>query len=115
MEQHAPLRHAKREQNKEAIKNTVIVVLVVLALGLLARYVFFAPQMEKMGDDLERIGEWEDNYKAENPDASNKDVSDAFEDGMSNLQERTEKYKAEHPGATDEEIDAAFKAAWGEK
>ncbi len=88
-------------------------VLIVIALALLARYVVFADQFEEWGAGLERIGEWEQDYRANNPDATDEEVDAAFKSDMAQISLWMERYKAENPGATDADAEAAFNAAWG--
>ena len=93
-------------------KNIVIGLLVVVVLLLVGRYVIFKEQFEEWGEGLERVGEWEDNYRAENPDATDEEVDAAFRAGIENITVWKEQYKRDNPGTTDAEADAAFEAAW---
>lgn len=93
-------------------KNIAIAVLVIIVLALFARYVVFKEQFNEWGDGLERVGEWEDNYRTENPNASDEEVEAAFDSGIAEITLWKERYKQENPGATDAEADAAFEAAW---
>ncbi len=97
---------------KSSGKNILIVILVVVILLLLGRYVFFRDQIEEWGAWLERIGQWQENYRAENPGATDEEVDAAFQRGIESLEEWKENYKREHSDATDEEVNAAFEAAW---
>ena len=96
-------------------KNIVIGLLVITVLVLLARFVVFEEQFNEWGEDLERVGEWQDNYRAENPDATDEEVDAAFDAGIENITVWKEQYKKDNPGATDAEADAAFEAAWENK
>jgi len=93
-------------------KNIVIVVLTVIALGLLARFVVFEEQFNEWGAGLERVSDWEKDYRAEHPNATDAEVDAAFKVGIANIEVWKEQYKQEHPGATDADADAAFSAAW---
>ncbi len=91
----------------------IIGVLVVIVLALLARYVVFAEQFDEWGAGLERISDWEENYRREHPNATDEEVDAAFEAGIANIKVWKEQYKRDNPGATDADADAAFNAAWG--
>jgi len=95
-------------------KNIIIGLLVIVLVALLARYVVFKEQFDEWGEGLERVGEWEDNYRAENPNATDEEVGAAFSAGIENITVWKEQYKQDNPGATDAEADAAFEAAWGQ-
>ena len=90
------------------------VVFTVLVL-LLARYVIFEEQFEDWGQGLERVGEWEQDYRAQNPGATDEEVDAAFESGIADLRVWMERYKRENPGATDADAEAAFNAAWSNR
>lgn len=89
----------------------IIAVLGILVLLLLARYVVFDEQFEEWGEGVERIGEWEENYRTENPNATDAEVDAAFEAGIAEMDLWIESYKRENPGATDAEAEAALGAA----
>ena len=72
-----------------------------------------ADQFEEWGAGLERVGEWEQDYKAKNPNATDVEVDAAFKSDIAKITVWMEQYKAEHPGATDADAEAAFRAAWG--
>ena len=93
-----------------AVKTTLIVVVAIVVVGLLARFVVFKQQFEDFGDGLERIGQWETDYRREHPQASDAEVDAAFKASMANIELWQAKYKAEHPNATKAEMDAAFTA-----
>jgi len=95
---------------KSALKTTLIVLVVIIALGLLARYVFFKEQFEEWGQGLERITEWQEDYRRDHPDATDEEVDAAFNAGIANIEVWQANYKKGHPNATKEEIDAAFRA-----
>ncbi len=88
-------------------------VVAVVVLGAFARYVVFADQFNKWGADLERVGAWEKDYRAQHPNATDKEVDAAFKAGIANIEVWMEQYKHDHPGATDADAKAAFDAAWG--
>lgn len=90
----------------------IIGILVVLVLVLLARYVVFKGSFDKWGNDLERIGTWQDDYKKQHPDATKEETDAAFESGIANLEKWKVEYKQKNPDATDAQIDAAFNAQW---
>jgi hypothetical protein len=91
-------------------RNILIVVAVLAALVLLARYVVFKEQFEEAGAGLERVGAWQDSYRAEHPDATDEEVDAAFRAGIANIEVWQARYKQEHPEATKAEMDAAFSA-----
>jgi len=84
---------------------------IIILLGLL--YIIFQKDIQERGEGLERIWERQDNYKAENPDATQGEVKDAFEEWIENIKKREDNYKASNPDATDAEVKAAFDAARG--
>jgi wobble nucleotide-excising tRNase len=84
-------------------------------LGLLARFVFFKEQFQEWGAGLKRIGQWEENYKAENPNATKEEMDTQFRVGIAGLEAWKVQYKKDHPDATEAEITAAFDAAWANK
>ena len=94
------------------IQNILIIVLVIIILALLARFVIFKNQFNSLGENLEQIGERQDNYKKENPDASKEQINQTREQGMDNIKKREEDYKAQHPDATDEDIQQARDNLW---
>ncbi len=77
---------------------------------LIARYVIFKEKFEEIGAGLERIGAWQENYKRDNPGATEEEMDAAFEASIANLKAWQAKYKGEHPNATKAEMDAAFSA-----
>ena len=87
-----------------------IAVVIVLALG--AGYLAFADSFTKWGEGVERISDWEKDYRSKNPEATDKEVDAAFKAGIANITVWMEQYKQEHPGATDADAEAAFNAAW---
>ena len=90
----------------------LMTILIIVVMGLLARFVVFKTQFDEWGEGLERVGSWQEEYKTKHPNATKKDMDEAFDEGMTNLKKWQEKYKSEHPNATDAEIDAAFKEQW---
>lgn len=96
-------------------KNVLIAVLVLIVVALLARYVVFKDQIDQWGQGLERIDAWEQNYRAEHPDATDAEVDAAFDAGIANIKVWKERYLQEHPDATEADADAAFNAAWEKK
>jgi hypothetical protein len=90
----------------------VLGILIVIILALLARYVVFAEQFNEWGAGLERVSEWEADYRRQYPNATEEEVRAAFKAGIANITVWKERYKQDHPGTTDAEADAAFKAAW---
>jgi hypothetical protein len=93
-------------------KNIIIGLLVIIVVGLLARYVVFKEQFNEWGEGLERVGQWEEDYRSEHPNATDAEVDAAFKSGIADITVWKEQYKQEHPGATDADADAAFNAAW---
>lgn len=94
------------------LQKILMAVLIVIVIVLLARFVVFKKQFDNWGEGLKQVGSWQENYKASNPNATKKDVGDAFDKDMAGLKEWKNKYKSEHPDATEVEIEAAFNAAW---
>lgn len=95
---------------KPSTRNILIAIAVVVAVVLLARFVVFKEQFEEWGEGLERISDWEDTYRRENPDATDEQVDAAFKAGIANIAVWKANYKKDHPDATDAEVDAAFQA-----
>ncbi len=88
------------------------VVLVIIAVGLLARFVVFKTQFDNWGTGLERIDSWQEDYMTAHPNATKEDMKRDFDTSMANLKEWEDAYKSTHPGATSAEVDAAFNAQW---
>jgi|GEM_PF-1040615 len=88
----------------------LIALLVIVVLGLLARYVVFKDRFDEFGAGLERIGAWEDDYRRDHPGATDEEVDAAFREGITNIELWQARYRSEHPDATDAEVDAAFRA-----
>lgn len=105
----------KQSGARKILKGVGIVVLIIVAAFLLCRYVLFAEAFDKWGEGLENISKWQQDYKAEHPDATKEQMDAAFSQGIANLEKWRADYKAANPGATDEEVDAAWKKAWGEQ
>ena len=95
---------------KIPFQKIAIVVLVLIVLGLLARYVVFKDAVDEWGAGLERVGTWQEEYRRENPGATDEEVDAAFRAGMANITVWQERYMRENPDATKEEMDAAFEA-----
>lgn len=91
----------------------VYIAIGVLALGLV--YAIFQKDINEYGKGLERIGERQENYKKDNPNATKEDMDKAFTDGIDGLEKWSNEYKRDHPGATDADVDNAWNAAWGNK
>lgn len=91
-------------------QKTLMVILIILVVGLLARLVFFKDQFDKWSEGLNNVSTWQKQYKAEHPNATKEDMNNAFDENMTKLKEWQDQYKVEHPGATDAEVDAAFNA-----
>jgi hypothetical protein len=90
----------------------LIAVLAIVVLGLLARYVVFKEKFEEWGAGLERIEQWQADYKRDHPNATEAEMDAAFEASIADIKVWKEQYKRENPGATDADADAAFEAAW---
>lgn len=80
-------------------KNIIIVVVSIVALLLLLRVVF-----DDKFDDFDRYVEERENYE---------DGPEAYDENLGKLGDWIENYKDENPGATDEDAGRAFNAAWG--
>lgn len=80
-------------------KNIILVVISIIALLLLVRVVF-----DEQFDDFDRYVEERENYE-EGPEA--------YDQNLEKLGEWVDNYKQENPGASDEDASAAFNAAWG--
>ncbi|HEY0980297.1 MAG TPA: hypothetical protein VGE18_02730 [Candidatus Paceibacterota bacterium] len=87
-------------------------ILIIIVIALLARYVVFKEKFDEWGAGLQRIEDWQTEYKQKNPNASKEEMDAAFEAGMDNITEWKAEYKRDNPGATDAEADAAFSAMW---
>ena len=88
----------------------IYVAIGVLALGL--AYAIFQKDIQEFGKGLEDIGQRQENYKRDNPNATKKDMDDAFTNNMDSLKKWSDDYKKKNPGATDADVDKAFKDAW---
>lgn len=88
----------------------IITILTIIVLALLARYVVFKEKFDEMGAGLQRIENWQNDYKAKNPNATKEEMDAAFDGGMANMKVWKEKYKQDNPNATDADADAALKA-----
>jgi len=84
---------------------------IIILLGLL--YAVFQKDIQERGEGLERIWERQDNYKAQNPNTTDGEVKEAFEEWIENIKKREDNYKASNPNATDAEVKEAFDAARG--
>lgn len=84
-------------------------------MALLARFVLFREQFDNWSAGLERIGQWQDNYKTEHPEATKDQMDTQFRISIEALEKWKADYKAGHPNATDAEVSAAFDAAWANK
>lgn len=93
-------------------QKVLVIILIIVAVGLLARFVVFKDQFDKWGEGLQRIGSWQDSYKAQHPEATNAEVDAAFNESMTKLKVWQDNYKKEHPEATNAEMEAAFNAQW---
>lgn len=93
-------------------RNVLITIGVIIVALVLARYTVFKEAIDEWGAGLERIGAWEDQYRRENPDATDEEVDAAFRAGIANIEAWQADYKAKHPNATDAEVNAAFEAMW---
>lgn len=100
---------------KTSTRNILIACGAVVLLLIVARYTVFKEQVDAYGAGLQRVGEWEDGYKAQHPGATKEETSAAFRINMTALKEWQAKYKQDHPGATDEEMNAAFNAQFSNK
>lgn len=94
-------------------KNVIIILLILVVLVLLARFVFFKDKIDEIWAWLQRIETWKQDYKIQNPDATDEQIDQAWEDSIRSLEERQENYRKENPGATQEEIDQAWDDARG--
>ena len=79
-------------------KNIIIVVLVIIAVVLSVRVVF-----DEKFDDFDRYVEERESYE---------DGPEAYDKNLDALGKWMEDYKKENPGATDEDASKAFDAAW---
>lgn len=79
-------------------KRIGIGALIVVSAGLAVRVIF-----DKKFDDFDRMVEARNN--AEDPEE--------FDRNFAEMAEWLEQYKRDNPGATDEDASAAFDAAWG--
>lgn len=84
---------------------------MLLVLGIV--YAVFQDDIQDFGKWLERVGERQENYKKENPNATKQEMDNAFNDGINSLQKWSDDYKADHPGASDADVEKAWNDAWG--
>lgn len=103
--------HNNQKANSNNSRIFLYVAIGILVLGLL--YAVFKKDIEEYGDGLERIGERQENYKRDNPNATKEEMDNAWTDGMDGLKKWTDDYKRDHPDATDEDIENAWNKAWG--
>ena len=96
-------------------QKVLLTVLGIIALVLLARYVVFKKDFEEWGQGLERIEDWQTDYKQQNPNATEEQMDADFNAGISNIEKWEADYKAKNPDATDAEVKAAFEAMWSTK
>lgn len=89
---------------------TIGVILALIALTILARYTFLREQFDSVAEGLENIAQWEQEYRAQNPTATDAEVDAAFRQGISDMERWKEEYKTNNPGATDADADAALEA-----
>lgn len=80
-------------------KNIGLIILGVVCVILLLRVVF-----DDKFDDFDRYVEERENYE---------DGPEAYDKNLEALGKWIEDYKKENPGATDEDASRAFDAAWG--
>ncbi|MGL5830791.1 MAG: hypothetical protein ACRCZE_01435 [Candidatus Altimarinota bacterium] len=104
----------KQSGSRKILKGVLIAIVVLVGGFLLCRYVFFAEAFDKWGEGLENISEWQENYKAENPEATKEQMDAAFSQGIADLEKWRADYKAANPGATEEDVDAAWRKAWNQ-
>lgn len=97
---------------KPAVKNTIFVLLVIFVAVLFARFVVFKEQFDNMGEGLERVAAWQEQYMKDHPDATKEQMDAAFDASIAELKVWQAQYKKDHPNATQEEMNAAFSAAW---
>jgi len=94
----------------KTITKILISVLVIVILGLLARFVIFKKQFEDMDARFDSMTTWQENYRSEHPDATKEQMDAAFNAGIANIKVWQAQYKKDHPDATKAEMDAAFSA-----
>ncbi len=93
-------------------KKLLIILLGLVIIGLLARYVVFKDAIDQRWADLEKLGQREEQYKKDHPNATKADMDAAFKDGIDTMSQRKEDWKADHPGASDADADAALEEAF---
>lgn len=99
--------------HKNSTTQTIVIIVLVLVVGwLLARFVFFKDQADQFGTDLKKLDQREQQYKADNPWATDEQVDSAFDEGMEGMKQRKATYMANNPWATEEQADAAMDAAF---
>ena len=96
---------------KETNKNIIIVILVLIVVALVARYVVFKERFNEWSQWLQNIEQRQNDYKEQNPNATDEEVDQAFRESIDSLEQRKEDYKAKNPGATDADADKAFNDA----
>ncbi len=90
----------------------LIVLIAIIAIATIARYTFLRSKFDDWGAGLQRIEEWQTEYKKQNPNATKEEMNAAFREGISNIEKWKEDYKAKNPGATDADADAVLNALW---
>ena len=96
----------------KASKNVLMIILGLVVAGVLARFVFFKDEFEQRSADMEKLGQWEAQYKADHPNATKADMDAAFKDGIDTMAQRKTDWLADHPGATEAEADVALEEAF---
>ena len=99
-------------KKNQTLKIILIVIGVIIIAFVLARYVVFKSQFEEFGAGIQRIEQWQTEYKRTHPDATKEEMNAAFKSGIDNLSQWKTDYKNANPGATDAEADAAFNELW---
>lgn len=90
----------------------LIAIIILIALGFIARYTILKDKFDQWGAGLEKIGAWQTNYKKDHPNATKEEMDAAFNSGMANIGVWKAEYKKNNPGASDADADTAFNAAW---
>ncbi len=95
---------------KPFIKNSLIIVGLIVVIVLLARFVFFKKHFEELSAKFDSMQQWQDDYRKNNPTATKEQEDAAFKAGIANIEVWQAEFKKDHPDATKAEMDAAFNA-----
>lgn len=88
---------------------------IVIFVTLLLRYVIFAPQINRIIQITQWMISRRQEYRSIHPQATSSETQEAYYPSIDRLSERQDQYIKDHPNASDEEISNAFEAWSGSK